>query len=185
MNSKNILDKVIDLFQSVETEKIEINLEEIVGVDGKIYNVDKLEVGSSIFILEDEEFVPLVDGEIEIVYDEKNWIIISDETGKILSIEEKVEAVEEMVEETPIEEETEMEEITLESLLARIVALEEKILDKEVQEEELKKENEVLKTELSKVPAGEPIIAQIKKFEFKEEKAINPDLNEWVKSLKK
>lgn len=203
MDKNIIISKIKALFDIVEEQTentIEINLMEIVAKDGKEYQVDALEVGANVYVKEGEEYVLLIDGELEIEYEGKTWTVKSDETGKIASIEEVVieeespieeEVVEDMNEETSVELTVEEEIVQLKSDMEALKTEMQKCMDmcnkmmeaKDMEMEAVKTENEELKVELSKVPAAQPVNEILKKLEQKNTIKDPNNLVEWARNL--
>jgi hypothetical protein len=158
---------------------MEVKLEQMKLMDGvTVLEADMFEAGNEIFVVtEDEQKIPVPVGEYEM---EDGRMLIVVEEGIISEIKEKVEEEEVEVEE-PIEEEAkkEQEMETAKSNPKKVV--ESTIKESFFSEiEALKKENEMLKAELSKSN-------EVKEVELSEEVkpiSFNPENENKVESIK-
>ena len=145
---------------------VEVKFENLKLENGTELEAQKFASGESVFILTEDEKVPLPEGSYEL---EDNRILVVQEEGVILSIEEAKLDEHEEKEEEPKEEKEEKEEmayVTKEELAKEMGKLKEELgqmiselmNDKKEMEEDLsqEEEQEELKAELSK-PAAQAI----------------------------
>jgi hypothetical protein len=144
-----------------------------------VLEADMFEAGNEIFVVtEDEQKIPVPVGEYEM---EDGRMLIVVEEGIISEIKEKVEEEEEVEVEEPIEEEAKKEQEMETAKSAPKKVVESTIKESFFSEiEALKKENEMLKAELSK-------LNEVKEVELSEEVkpiSFNPENENKVESIK-
>jgi hypothetical protein len=159
---------------------MEVKLEQMKLMDGvTVLEADMFEAGNEIFVVtEDEQKIPVPVGEYEM---EDGRMLIVVEEGIISEIKEKVEEEEEVEVEEPIEEEAKKEQEMETAKSAPKKVVESTIKESFFSEiEALKKENEMLKAELSK-------LNEVKEVELSEEVkpiSFNPENENKVESIK-
>jgi hypothetical protein len=161
---------------------MEVKLEQMKLMDGvTVLEADMFEAGNEIFVVtEDEQKIPVPVGEYEM---EDGRMLIVVEEGIISEIKEKVEEEEEVEVEEPIEEEAkkEQEMETAKSNPKKVV--ESTIKESFFSEiEALKKENEMLKAELSK--SNEVKENEVELSEEVKPISFNPENENKVESIK-
>jgi len=161
---------------------MEVKLEQMKLMDGvTVLEADMFEAGNEIFVVtEDEQKIPVPVGEYEM---EDGRMLIVVEEGIISEIKEKVEEEEEVEVEQPIEEEAkkEQEMETAKSNPKKVV--ESTIKESFFSEiEALKKENEMLKAELSK--SNEVKENEVELSEEVKPISFNPENENKVESIK-
>jgi hypothetical protein len=161
---------------------MEVKLEQMKLIDGvTVLEADMFEAGNEIFVVtEDEQKIPVPVGEYEM---EDGRMLIVVEEGIISEIKEKVEEEEEVEVEEPIEEEAkkEQEMETAKSNPKKVV--ESTIKESFFSEiEALKKENEMLKAELSK--SNEVKENEVELSEEVKPISFNPENENKVESIK-
>ena len=146
---------------------LEVKMEQLKLENGTVLEADKFEAGQNIFIVTEDEKVPLPVGEYEL---EDNRILVVEEEGVIASLTEESEEEEVVEEEAPAEEEelayVSKEEFALaiDEIKAMIEEMKADESKEEMSEEVVEETEEVeetteaeeLKAELSK-PATEPL----------------------------
>jgi hypothetical protein len=159
---------------------MEVKLEQMKLMDGvTVLEADMFEAGNEIFVVtEDEQKIPVPVGEYEM---EDGRMLIVVEEGIISEVKEKVEEEEEVEVEEPIEEEAKKEQEMETAKSAPKKVVESTIKESFFSEiEALKKENEMLKAELSKSN-------EVKEVELSEEVkpiSFNPENENKVESIK-
>jgi hypothetical protein len=161
---------------------MEVKLEQMKLMDGvTVLEADMFEAGNEIFVVtEDEQKIPVPVGEYEM---EDGRMLIVVEEGIISEVKEKVEEEEEVEVEEPIEEEAkkEQEMETAKSNPKKVV--ESTIKESFFSEiEALKKENEMLKAELSK--SNEVKENEVELSEEVKPISFNPENENKVESIK-
>jgi hypothetical protein len=161
---------------------MEVKLEQMKLMDGvTVLEADMFEAGNEIFVVtEDEQKIPVPIGEYEL---EDGRMLIVVEEGIISEVKEKVEEEEEVEVEQPIEEEAkkEQEMETAKSNPKKVV--ESTIKESFFSEiEALKKENEMLKAELSK--SNEVKENEVELSEEVKPISFNPENENKVESIK-
>jgi hypothetical protein len=161
---------------------MEVKLEQMKLMDGvTVLEADMFEAGNEVFVVtEDEQKIPVPVGEYEM---EDGRMLIVVEEGIISEIKEKVEEEEEVEVEEPIEEEAkkEQEMETAKSNPKKVV--ESTIKESFFSEiEALKKENEMLKAELSK--SNEVKENEVELSEEVKPISFNPENENKVESIK-
>jgi hypothetical protein len=159
---------------------MEVKLEQMKLMDGvTVLEADMFEAGNEIFVVtEDEQKIPVPVGEYEM---EDGRMLIVVEEGIISEVKEKEEEEEEVEVEEPIEEEAKKEQEMETAKSAPKKVVESTIKESFFSEiEALKKENEMLKAELSKSN-------EVKEVELSEEVkpiSFNPENENKVESIK-
>ena len=191
MEKETIIAKIKSLFNEVE-EVVKSNFISLETKDGLVIEVSELIEGANITYQEGEEVLPLVDAEVVITYEDKDWTIKTDDLGNIASIEEVI--VEEVA---PVEEEMEGVAPVVEEGVAPVVeegVSEIELLRNEVKElkdiiskfNKIKQENTELKEKFAKLPAGNSVVKEIRKLNFETTKPKeNLPIKEWVKTLER
>jgi predicted RNase H-like nuclease (RuvC/YqgF family) len=161
---------------------MEVKLEQMKLIDGvTVLEADMFEAGNEIFVVtEDEQKIPVPVGEYEM---EDGRMLIVVEEGIISEVKEKVEEEEAPEVEEPIEEEAkkEQEMETAKSNPKKVV--ESTIKESFFSEiEALKKENEMLKAELSKLNEDKEV--ELSKDEQVKPISFNPENENKVESIK-
>jgi predicted RNase H-like nuclease (RuvC/YqgF family) len=161
---------------------MEVKLEQMKLMDGvTVLEADMFEAGNEIFVVtEDEQKIPVPVGEYEM---EDGRMLIVVEEGIISEVKEKVEEEEAPEVEEPIEEEAkkEQEMETAKSNPKKVV--ESTIKESFFSEiEALKKENEMLKAELSKLNEDKEV--ELSKDEQVKPISFNPENENKVESIK-
>ncbi len=160
---------------------MEVKLEQMKLMDGvTVLEADMFEAGNEIFVVtEDEQKIPVPVGEYEM---EDGRMLIVVEEGIISEVKEKVEEEEVEVEE-PIEEEAKKEQEMETAKSAPKKVVESTIKESFFSEiEALKKENEMLKAELSK--SNEAKETEVELSEEVKPISFNPENENKVESIK-
>jgi hypothetical protein len=160
---------------------MEVKLEQMKLMDGvTVLEADMFEAGNEVFVVtEDEQKIPVPVGEYEM---EDGRMLIVVEEGIISEVKEKVEEEEEEVEE-PIEEEAKKEQEMETAKSAPKKVVESTIKESFFSEiEALKKENEMLKAELSK--SNEVKENEVELSEEVKPISFNPENENKVESIK-
>jgi hypothetical protein len=160
---------------------MEVKLEQMKLMDGvTVLEADMFEAGNEIFVVtEDEQKIPVPVGEYEM---EDGRMLIVVEEGIISEVKEKVEEEEVEVEE-PIEEEAKKEQEMETAKSAPKKVVESTIKESFFSEiEALKKENEMLKAELSK--SNEVKENEVELSEEVKPISFNPENENKVESIK-
>ena len=161
---------------------MEVKLEQMKLMDGvTVLEADMFEAGNEIFVVtEDEQKIPVPVGEYEM---EDGRMLIVVEEGIISEIKEKVEEEEEVEVEEPIEEEAKKEQEMETAKSAPKKVVESTIKESFFSEiEALKKENEMLKAELSK--SNEVKENEVELSEEVKPISFNPENENKVESIK-
>jgi hypothetical protein len=161
---------------------MEVKLEQMKLMDGvTVLEADMFEAGNEIFVVtEDEQKIPVPVGEYEM---EDGRMLIVVEEGIISEVKEKVEEEEEVEVEEPIEEEAKKEQEMETAKSAPKKVVESVIKESFFSEiEALKKENEMLKAELSKLNEVKEV--ELSKDEEVKPISFNPENENKVESIK-
>jgi hypothetical protein len=161
---------------------MEVKLEQMKLMDGvTVLEADMFEAGNEIFVVtEDEQKIPVPVGEYEM---EDGRMLIVIEEGIISEIKEKVEEEEAPEVEEPIEEEAKKEQEMETAKSAPKKVVESTIKESFFSEiEALKKENEMLKAELSK--SNEAKENEVELSEEVKPISFNPENENKVESIK-
>jgi hypothetical protein len=161
---------------------MEVKLEQMKLMDGvTVLEADMFEAGNEIFVVtEDEQKIPVPVGEYEM---EDGRMLIVVEEGIISEVKEKVEEEEEVEVEDPIEEEAKKEQEMETAKSAPKKVVESMIKESFFSEiEALKKENEMLKAELSK--SNEDKEVELSKDEEVKPISFNPENENKVEIFK-
>jgi hypothetical protein len=161
---------------------MEVKLEQMKLMDGvTVLEADMFEAGNEIFVVtEDEQKIPVPVGEYEM---EDGRMLIVVEEGIISEVKEKVEEEEEVEVEEPIEEEAKKEQEMETAKSAPKKVVESTIKESFFSEiEALKKENEMLKAELSK--SNEVKENEVELSEEVKPISFNPENENKVESIK-
>jgi len=161
---------------------MEVKLEQMKLMDGvTVLEADMFEAGNEIFVVtEDEQKIPVPVGEYEM---EDGRMLIVVEEGIISEIKEKVEEEEAPEVEQPIEEEAKKEQEMETAKSAPKKVVESTIKESFFSEiEALKKENEMLKAELSKL--NEVKENEVELSEEVKPISFNPENENKVESIK-
>jgi hypothetical protein len=161
---------------------MEVKLEQMKLMDGvTVLEADMFEAGNEVFVVtEDEQKIPVPVGEYEM---EDGRMLIVVEEGIISEIKEKVEEEEEVEVEEPIEEEAKKEQEMETAKSAPKKVVESTIKESFFSEiEALKKENEMLKAELSK--SNEVKENEVELSEEVKPISFNPENENKVESIK-
>ena len=161
---------------------MEVKLEQMKLMDGvTVLEADMFEAGNEIFVVtEDEQKIPVPVGEYEM---EDGRILVVVEEGIISEIKEKEAEEEEAPEQAPIEEEAKKEQEMETAKSAPKKVVESTIKESFFSEiEALKKENEMLKAELSK--SNEVKENEVELSEEVKPISFNPENENKVESIK-
>jgi hypothetical protein len=161
---------------------MEVKLEQMKLMDGvTVLEADMFEAGNEIFVVtEDEQKIPVPVGEYEM---EDGRMLIVVEEGIISEVKEKEEEEEEVEVEEPIEEEAKKEQEMETAKSAPKKVVESVIKESFFSEiEALKKENEMLKAELSK--SNEVKENEVELSEEVKPISFNPENENKVESIK-
>jgi hypothetical protein len=161
---------------------MEVKLEQMKLMDGvTVLEADMFEAGNEIFVVtEDEQKIPVPVGEYEM---EDGRMLIVVEEGIISEVKEKEEEEEEVEVEEPIEEEAKKEQEMETAKSAPKKVVESTIKESFFSEiEALKKENEMLKAELSK--SNEVKETEVELSEEVKPISFNPENENKVESIK-
>jgi hypothetical protein len=161
---------------------MEVKLEQMKLIDGvTVLEADMFEAGNEIFVVtEDEQKIPVPVGEYEM---EDGRILVVVEEGIISEIKEKEAEEEEAPEQAPIEEEAKKEQEMETAKSAPKKVVESTIKESFFSEiEALKKENEMLKAELSK--SNEVKENKVELSEEVKPISFNPENENKVESIK-
>jgi hypothetical protein len=168
MNKKNLLEKLISVFNSEKETEVELNFIDVKTIDGRILRVEDMDIEKVVKEITAEGEIDLEDGE----YTLEDGLIIKVEGGLIKEIsevkEEVVEEEQEVVEEEMTEEVIE-EDLEVNDLIDNIKTLIEEVKSLKEGFTLLKEENEGLKLEVekfSKLPSTEPTKLKV---DFKKE----------------
>lgn len=177
----SLIDKIKALFAADEAETKENKFLDAKLVDGTIIRTDAEEFkpGDKLSVLtESGEIVKAPEGMHEV---EDGTVIVVDAEGIITEVRkpevkeemeetapETAEKTEEVMEIAPEEDKVYMLEMRVEALEQAMTMLIENLEMKKTEMDSVKKENESLKTELSKTPAAKPV--NVKKTEIAPEK---------------
>ena len=171
------------LFNQIKTLLgMEVKLEQMKLMDGvTVLEADMFEAGNEIFVVtEDEQKIPVPVGEYEM---EDGRILVVVEEGIISEIKEKEAEEEEAPEQAPIEEEAKKEQEMETAKSAPKKVVESTIKESFFSEiEALKKENEMLKAELSK--SNEVKENEVELSEEVKPISFNPENENKVESIK-
>lgn len=166
---QSIKDTILTKIEEVEDVKLEdenVKLEQMTLENGTVLEAESFDVGEAVFVVSEDERVPLPDGEYEL--DGRIMVVVE---GLIAEFRE-AEAAEEPQAEEEMSEEPKY--ATIEDLTNAVNEIK-SLLSKEVKasKEEvtkLSKENEKLKVELKETPDAKPIKHAPKEVIFKEAK---------------
>jgi hypothetical protein len=161
---------------------MEVKLEQMKLMDGvTVLEADMFEAGNEVFVVtEDEQKIPVPVGEYEM---EDGRILVVVEEGIISEIKEKEAEEEEAPEQAPIEEEAKKEQEMETAKSAPKKVVESTIKESFFSEiEALKKENEMLKAELSK--SNEVKENEVELSEEVKPISFNPENENKVESIK-
>jgi len=161
---------------------MEVKLEQMKLMDGvTVLEADMFEAGNEIFVVtEDEQKIPVPVGEYEM---EDGRMLIVVEEGIISEVKEKEEEEEEVEVEEPIEEEAKKEQ-EMETAKSNPKKVVESVIKESFfsEIEALKKENEMLKAELSK--SNEVKETEVELSEEVKPISFNPENENKVESIK-
>ncbi len=161
---------------------MEVKLEQMKLMDGvTVLEADSFEAGNEIFVVtEDEQKIPVPVGEYEM---EDGRMLIVVEEGIISEVKEKEEEEEEVEVEEPIEEEAKKEQ-EMETAKSNPKKVVESVIKESFfsEIEALKKENEMLKAELSK--SNEVKENEVELSEEVKPISFNPENENKVESIK-
>ena len=151
-----------DIVENVEQDQeVKVELAQAKLENGTVLEAEAFESGKEIFILTDDEKVAVPVGEYQM---EDGQILVVQEEGLIAEIkkaeakeEEEVEASEEQVEDTELEEEEVEAKYATKEELAEVKSLVEEIKAMIDKKEEMSEVEEQVKEELSETPAAEAI----------------------------
>jgi hypothetical protein len=151
-----------DIVENVEqNQEVKVELAQAKLENGTVLEAEAFESGKEIFILTDDEKVAVPVGEYQM---EDGQILVVEEEGLIAEIksaeakeEEEVEASEEQVEDTELEEEEVEAKYATKEELAEVKEIVEEIKAMIDKKEEMSEVEEQVKEELSETPATEAI----------------------------
>lgn len=151
-----------DIVENVEQDQeVKVELAQAKLENGTVLEAEAFESGKEIFILTDDEKVAVPVGEYQM---EDGQILVVEEEGLIAEIksaeakeEEEVEASEEQVEDTELEEEEVEAKYATKEELAEVKEIVEEIKAMIDKKEEMSEVEEQVKEELSETPATEAI----------------------------
>jgi hypothetical protein len=173
MKATEVLKRIMTELSSVKEEAVEVKLEQMTLENGTVLEAETFEAGSEVFIVNEEDRIPLPVGEYTladgmILYVSEEGIIGEMKSAEAEAEEEAVEveveaAAEDVVEEQLAEEmpmEDKIKEIVMpivEEIKAELSAIREEMGAYKEKMSAVEAENETLKTELSSESAAKPI----------------------------